>query len=63
MDNQNNTTVTQKIQTGRKAPAPVYVTDWQLIAERADLEVRRYQLTAELARINAALEELGEVGK
>lgn len=48
-------------QNNQAKPEPVYtdLTDWQAIAEKSDLEARRWGLLAELARINIALENVG----
>jgi hypothetical protein len=50
-------------QIGGQAPEPIYqdLVDWQRLAEQAELKARRWQLTAELARLYQALDVLGEV--
>jgi hypothetical protein len=55
MVNSNCTPIASKNKRAQ-AKKTIYTVDWQYLAEQADLEARRWQLTAELARINQALE-------
>jgi len=59
MNYYNESQATNKIDITRQSLEPVYLVDWGLVAEQADLEKMRWQLIAQLARLNQALEALG----